>query len=192
MRSPRRLRGATIPEGSTEQSNPSCPQGSEIGTVTAGAGSGSPMFVGGHAYLAGPYGGAPLSLAIITPAVAGPFDLGNVVVRAALYIDPNTAQVTVKSDPIPTILDGTPLDIRSVAVSIHKPQFTLNPTSCNPTGVTGQAISTQNQTAALSSHFQVGGCQGLPFKPATEHQHTGQNKQSQRCQPHRQDRSKTR
>jgi hypothetical protein len=153
-------------EGTTEQSNPSCPQASEVGTVTAGAGSGSPTYVGGHAYLAGPYNGAPLSLAIVTPAVAGPFDLGNVVVRAALYIDPSTAQVTVKSDPIPTILQGIPLDIRSVAVSIDRSGFTLNPTNCEPMSVNGQAISTQNQTTVLSSRFQVGGCQGLPFKPS--------------------------
>jgi hypothetical protein len=153
-------------EGALEQTNPSCPQSSEVGTVVAGAGSGSPLYVGGHAYLAGPYEGAPLSLAIITPTVAGPFDLGNVVVRSALFIDPNTAQVTVKSDPIPTILQGIPLDIRSIAVTVNRPEFTLNPTSCEPMSVTGEAVSTLNQTAGLSERFQVGGCQGLAFKPS--------------------------
>jgi hypothetical protein len=153
-------------EGATELASPSCPQSSEVGGVTVGAGSGSPVLVGGHAYLAGPYKGAPLSLAIITPAVAGPFDLGTVVVRSALFIDPATAQVTVKSDPLPTILQGIPLDIRSVAIAIDRPQFVLNPTSCEPMSVTGEAISTQNQTAGLSNRFQVGGCQGLAFKPA--------------------------
>jgi hypothetical protein len=152
-------------EGSIEQSNPSCSQSSEVGTVTTGAGSGSPLLVGGHAYLAGPYEGAPLSIAIIAPAVAGPFDLGTVVVRSGLFVDPNTAQVTVKSDPLPTILQGIPLDIRSVAIMIDRPQFTLNPTSCEPMSLTGEAISTQNQTASLSNRFQVGGCQALPFKP---------------------------
>jgi hypothetical protein len=153
-------------EGALEQSSPSCPQASEVGTVTAGAGSGSPLYVGGHAYLAGPYEGAPLSLAIVTPAVAGPFDLGDVLVRSALFINPSTAQVTVKSDPIPTILQGIPLDIRSIAVTISRPEFTLNPTSCEPMSVTGEMISTQNQAAALSDRFQVGGCQGLAFKPS--------------------------
>ena len=153
-------------EGSLEQAGPSCPQSSEVGTITTGVGSGSPLFVGGHAYLAGPYEGAPLSVAIVAPAVAGPFDLGNVVVRTALFIDPSTAQVTVKSDPIPTILAGIPLDIRSIAISIDRPQFTLNPTSCEPMAVNGQAVSTQNQTVAVSNRFQVGGCQGLPFKPS--------------------------
>jgi hypothetical protein len=153
-------------EGALEQSSPSCPQSSEVGTVTAGAGSGNPMYVGGHAYLAGPYEGAPLSLAIVTPAVAGPFDLGDVLVRSALFINPSTAQVTVKSDPIPTILAGIPLDIRSIQVNINRPEFTLNPTSCEPMSVTGEMISTQHQAAALSNRFQVGGCQGLVFKPS--------------------------
>ena len=153
-------------EGSLEQSSPSCPQSSEVGTITTGVGSGSPLFVGGHAYLAGPYEGAPLSIAIVAPAVAGPFDLGNVVVRSALFVNPSTAQVTVKSDPIPTILAGIPLDIRSIAIAINRPQFTLNPTSCEPMAVNGEAVSTQNQTVALSNRFQVGGCQGLPFKPS--------------------------
>ena len=153
-------------QGSLEQSGPSCPQSSEVGTITTGVGSGSPLFVGGHAYLAGPYEGAPLSIAIVAPAVAGPFDLGNVVVRSGLFINPSTAQVTVKSDPIPTILAGIPLDIRSIAIAINRPQFTLNPTSCEPMSVNGQAVSTQNQTVAVSNRFQVGGCQGLPFKPS--------------------------
>jgi hypothetical protein len=153
-------------EGVIEQSSPSCSQTSEVGTVTTGAGSGSALLVGGHAYLAGPYEGAPLSIAIIAPAVAGPFDLGTVVVRSGLFVDPSTAQVTVKSDPLPTILQGIPLDIRSIAITIDRPQFTLNPTSCEPMSLTGEAISTQNQTASLSNRFQVGGCQGLPFKPS--------------------------
>jgi hypothetical protein len=134
--------------------------------VTVGAGSGSPFHAGGHAYLAGPYKGAPFSLAIITPAVAGPFDLGAVLVRAGLYINPDTAQVSVKSDPLPTILQGVPLDVRSIDVNINRPEFTLNPTSCEPMSVSAQAISTLGQTAAFSDRFQAGGCQGLPFKPS--------------------------
>ncbi len=99
-------------EGALEKASPSCPADSELGVVNVGAGSGSPFYVQGHAYLAGPYKGAPLSMAIITPAVAGPFDLGTVVVRSALFVDETTAQITVKSDPIPTILHGIPLDVR--------------------------------------------------------------------------------
>ncbi len=120
----------------------------------------------GKAYLAGPYKDAPLSLAVITPAIAGPFDLGTVVVRVALYIDQNTAQIRAVSDPIPTILDGIPLDVRSVSLAMDRAGFTFNPTSCEPMNIGGQAISTLNQTVGLSNRFQVGGCQGLPFKPA--------------------------
>ena len=153
-------------EGALELGAPSCPASSEVGTVTVGAGSGTPIYAGGHAYLAGPYKGAPFSLAIVTPAIAGPFDLGNVVVRSALFINPDTAQVTVKSDPLPTILEGIPLDIRSIGLSISRPEFMLNPTSCEAMTLHGEAISTTGQTAALSNRFQVGGCSGLAFKPS--------------------------
>jgi hypothetical protein len=153
-------------QGASEQASPSCPASSQVGTVMVGAGSGAPFYATGHAYLAGPYKGAPFSLAIVTPAVAGPFDLGVVVVRSALYIDPETAQVTVKSDPIPTILQGIPVDVRSIDVNINRPEFTLNPTSCEPMSVAAQAISTVGQPAAVASRFQAAGCQGLPFKPS--------------------------
>jgi hypothetical protein len=154
-------------EGKLEQAAPSCPVASEVGAVTVGAGSGpDPVYVSGHAYLAGPYKGAPLSLAIITPAIAGPFDLGTVVVRVALNIDANTAQIHAVSDPIPSILDGIPLDVRSVSLNMNRAGFTFNPTSCEALSVTGQAISTLGQATALSNRFQVGGCQNLPFKPS--------------------------
>lgn len=138
-------------KGALEQTNPSCPAASEVGTVHVGAGSGAPYYVTGHAYFAGPYNNAPFSLVIVTPAIAGPFDLGTVVVRAALFIDQNTAQVTVKSDPFPTILDGIPLDIRNIAVDISRSDFTLNPTSCETMSVTGQESSTAGQAAGLSA-----------------------------------------
>jgi len=150
--------------GSAEKASPSCPSASELGTVNVGAGSGTPFYVQGHAYLTGPYKGAPLSMAIITPAVAGPFDLGTVVVRAGLYVDPETAKITVRSDPIPTELAGIPLDLRSIAVNITRNRFTLNPTSCDPTQITATAIAAASQ-APLASPFQVGGCKALGFAP---------------------------
>jgi len=153
-------------QGALEQQAPSCPPSSAIGTVTVGAGAGPrPFYVTGNAYLAGSYKGAPFSAVFITPAIAGPFDLGTVVVRAALEIDPNTAQVTTASDPLPSILHGIPLDVRSVSVDISRPGFTLNPTNCNPMSVTGSETSTLGNTAALSARYQVGACQNLPFKP---------------------------
>ena len=85
--------------------------------------------------MAGPYKGAPLSLAIVTPATAGPFDLGTIVVRTALYIDSKTAQITAVSDPIPEILDGIPTDVRSVDLTLDRDQFTQTGTSCDPSSV---------------------------------------------------------
>jgi hypothetical protein len=152
-------------QGALEISNPSCPANSQIGTVQVGAGSGAQTYVQGKAYLAGPYKGAPLSLVVVTPAVAGPFDLGVVVIRNALYVDPETARVRAVSDQIPTILHGIPLDVRSISLRLDRSQFTVNPTSCEPSEVAGSATSIFGQTALVSSRFQVGGCNGLEFKP---------------------------
>jgi hypothetical protein len=153
-------------DGALELISPSCPAASQLGTVTVAAGAGTaPLQTQGKVYFAGPYKGAPLSLVTITPAIAGPFDLGVVVVRAALYVDPQTAQGSVVSDPLPTILAGIPLDVRSVSVAIDRNSYTINPTSCDATAVTGQAISTTGQVAPLSDRFQLGGCKGLDFTP---------------------------
>jgi hypothetical protein len=162
-----RSREGVLGAGALEQSSPSCPAGSLLGTasVTAGAGP-DPYPVTGNAYFAGPYDGAPFSVVIVTPAVAGPFDLGTVVVRSGLSIDPKTAQVTVKSDPIPSILDGVPLDVRSIDVDMSRSQFTFNPTSCAPTSVNGSVESPTGSRAAVSDRFQVGGCGSLRFRPS--------------------------
>jgi len=153
-------------EGVLEREAPSCPAASEIGTLDVGAGGGpAPLHIGGHAYLAGPYKGAPLSVVAITPAIAGPFDLGAVVVRSALYVDPTTGQGRVVSDPFPQLLQGIPTDVRSVAVRVDRPNFTLNPTSCDPKSFLAIATSAQGQDALLSAPFQVGGCDALGFAP---------------------------
>jgi hypothetical protein len=153
-------------EGKLEQAHPSCPAASEVGTATVGAGSGgSPVHVTGRVYLAGPYKGAPLSMAVITPAVAGPFDLGVVVVRVALHIGLETAQIDAVSDPLPTIMQGVPLDVRSVSVDFNRPDFTLNPTSCESKQIEATVGSPAGSTAKLSRHFGVVGCEGLAFKP---------------------------
>jgi len=153
-------------EGKLEQASPSCPGASYLGAVTVGAGAGpSPIHIQGRAYLAGPYKGAPLSAVVITPAIAGPFDLGAVVVRSALYLNPETAQVRAVSDPLPQVLQGIPTDVRSVALRLDRDRFSLNPTSCDPQSFTATATSTLGQVASLSDRFQVGGCEALPFKP---------------------------
>ena len=157
---------AAMRRGRYEAARPDCPAASQVGMVDVGAGAGAePFHVQGATYLAGPYKGAPLSLAIITPAVAGPFDLGTVVVRTALYVNPETAQIHAVSDPIPTILEGIPLDVRSITLKMVRPNFTLNPTNCEELGFTGSALSVLGQVAPLSQHFQVGACRALDFEP---------------------------
>ena len=153
--------------GAAQLASPSCPAASRLGSVSVGAGAGpSPFYANtGTAYLAGPYKGAPLSIAIVTPAVAGPFDLGNVVVRNAAYVDPTTAQITVKSDPIPTILHGLLLDVRDIRVNIDRPNFILAPTNCEPMSVSAQVGGEKGASATVSNPFQVGGCEKLKFKP---------------------------
>ena len=152
--------------GRAEQASSSCPAGSHVGSVVAGAGAGpSPYYVQGNAYLAGPYKGAPLSLAVITPAVAGPYDLGTIVTRAALHIDQSTGQATATTDPIPSILKGIPLDVRSIDVQLDRPKFTLTGTSCDPSSIDASATSTLGQVVSLTSRFQLGECTGLAFKP---------------------------
>lgn len=152
--------------GAHELASPSCPAASRVGSVTVGVGAGpKPYYVGGAAYLAGPYKGAPLSLEIVTPAIAGPFDLGVVAVRTALQVDRETTQINAVSDPIPTILHGLPLAVRSIVVDANRPSFTLNPTSCEPSAITGTATSPQGSIASLSTYFQASNCAALGFKP---------------------------
>jgi len=190
-----KLAAAAANTGAQELANSSCPAGSQVGTVTTGVGVGpNPLILQGTAYLTGSYKGAPYGLAVVVPAKAGPFDLGTVVVRQALFIDPETAQVTAVSDPFPTILDGIPLDIQRIDVDLNRPGFTVNPTSCDPMNVTatvtgappGGPVTVDTQgagfstaaaiTANVSSHFQVGGCQDIGFSPKLKIALTGKGK----------------
>lgn len=162
------LAAASAPSysGRQEQTNPSCPAASEIGISAAGAGAGThPVDLPGKVYLAGPYKGAPLSLAVITPAVAGPYDLGNVVVRAALQINPETVQVTAVSDPLPQIFEGIPLRLRSIQIDLNRANFALNPTNCDPFTINSQISGGEGSTANLTQPFQVANCGALPFAP---------------------------
>ena len=130
--------------GKTEQASPSCPASSEIGTSNVAAGPGShPFHAVGKLYLAGPLKGAPLSLVAITPAIAGPYDYGNVVVRVALHVDPLTAQVSAESEKMPQIIGGIPIRMRSIQVNIDRPNFTINPTNCSIFSVDSQGIGDQ-------------------------------------------------
>lgn len=168
------LAAAAASSGKAEMANPSCSSKSQIGTVSTLSGTGkNPVAIGGKAYLAGPYKGAPLSLATITPAVTGPFDLGNIVVRVALAINPATVQVNPVSDEIPDVYGGVKLDIRSIDVNVNRAKFMHNPTNCAAQATAG----TMNGGGAdpttpsawssypVSSPYQATGCKGLGFKP---------------------------
>ena len=147
-----------------------CPAGSHIGTVSTGAGAGpDPFYVPGDVYLmgkqtGGPFRGDPFGLAVVVHALAGPFDLGYVVVKAGIRIN-DDGSITTRTEPFPRILDGVPLRLRDIRVNLDRPGFEINPTNCNPMAVTGSVSSTTGQTAALSSRFQAGECAGLAFKP---------------------------
>ncbi len=152
--------------GASELGSPACPAASQIGTISAGLGAGpGPNYFPGRVYLSGPYKGAPLSVAVVAPGIAGPFDLGNVVVRAAIYVDPEKAQAKVVSDPFPTILHGVILRARDVRVRVDRSQTTINPTSCNPMSVGGEVFGTGGAIFNTASPFQVGSCASLVFKP---------------------------
>jgi len=176
------IAAASSKTGSAELALPSCPLGSRVGSVSSGAGVGADLtwVKGGSLYLAGPFGGAPLSVVAVVPAVAGPFDLGTVVVREALDLDPTTAQVTVSgaaSAPIPTILQGVPLRLRDLRIAVDRPQFTLNPTSCDEEQTRATAFSGA-RTAALASRFQASSCASLGFKPKLTLKLKGKTKRS--------------
>jgi hypothetical protein len=160
------LAAVSARSGEAELAKPSCPKASEVGTVNIGVGAGTaPYYVQGKAYVAGPYKGAPLSLATVVPAVVGPYDLGNALVRTALYVDLETAQITARSDPIPKIWAGISLDVRSISLRLDRPGFTLNPTKCSPMSVAGQITSVFSQAVSLADSFRVGKCRRLGFSP---------------------------
>jgi hypothetical protein len=160
--------------GAVERALPSCPAASQVGTTSVGAGVGpQPFYAGGNVYLAGPYKGAPLSLVVVVPAVAGPFDLGVQVVRTALHVDRRTAQVTAVSDAIPKIIEGVPLQIQDVRIHLDRPGFTLNPSDCSAKQVRATVRSAWGARADLANHFQASGCAALPYEPRMAMRLTG-------------------
>ncbi len=190
------LRGiAYCPEGSiqaainntgrTEQATPSCPAAAQVGTSNVASGPGThPFHSIGRMYLAGPLKGAPISLVVVTPALAGPYDYGVVVVRVALNIDPQTAQVRAVSDTVPLIIGGIPLRMRSIRVNIDRPNFTINPTSCAEKSIDSQGVGDQGAIANFSSFFVADDCSGLGFKPKmTIRQLGGKSKTSRASNP---------
>ena len=158
--------------GEPQAADGTCSAASQIGHTVVTAGPGPyPLVVPepgqppAPIYLTGGYEGAPYGLSIVVPLVTGPFDLGKIVVRGRIEVDPHTAQLTVTTDPFPQVVDGIPDDLRVIDAVIDRPQFMFNPTSCAPMSFAGTATSTEGATAAIGSHFQVGSCQALKFQP---------------------------
>lgn len=159
--------------GEAERKNPSCDKDSRVGVAKVSAGTGSkPLQIDGDVYLAGPYKGAPLSLVVVTPAVAGPFDLGNVVVRVALNLGPETARINPVA-LIPDVFGGAKLDIRSIFVNVNRKEFALTGTNCRKVateGIVGGGGADPTNPATFSAFkvsepFQANGCKKLKFKP---------------------------
>jgi hypothetical protein len=168
----------TGPQGGHEElANPSCPAASEVGRSLAGAGVGPALtYAPGKVYLAGPYNGSKLSIVAITAGVVGPFDIGTVVIREALQINPETAEVFVDatgSDPIPHIIQGIPVHLRDIRAYVDRPQFVLNPTDCTRTSTASTVLgagldfvsAADDNPITVTSPFQAADCAALPFKP---------------------------
>jgi hypothetical protein len=151
-----------------------CGPESRIGTTNAAAGAGSePLWLSGPVYLTGPYNKAPFGLSIVVPAKAGPFNLGNVIERAAIAVDPKTAQVTVSAGPLQQSRDGVPFRLKTLNVTIDREGFMFNPTNCSQLHVTGTVSAdmpdgSPGATVPVSTPFAVAGCKNLPFKPSLQ------------------------
>ncbi|HVC06400.1 MAG TPA: hypothetical protein VND98_02285 [Solirubrobacterales bacterium] len=152
-----------------------CPASSEIGTVTVGLGPDfSPLYSEGGVYLTGPYKGAPFGLAVAVPVLAGPFQLGEVGVRAKLSLDPSSASLSIESDPLPQSFDGVSLQIRTIHLDLDRKGFIFNPTSCRPGAIQATVISTTGAVASAQSRFQATRCAALAFRPQLALRLTGQ------------------
>lgn len=160
-----KLSGVTLC-GEPQASQGTCAESSRIGSITAAAGAGAhPFYEKGEIYLTGAYKGAPFGLSIVVPTVAGPFNLGNVVVRSSVYVNPRSAALTVTSDPFPQIIDGIPLRLRTANVTIERPEFIRNPTDCERQQISATINGSQGTQAHVSAPFAVAGCAGLPLQP---------------------------
>jgi hypothetical protein len=185
-----RIAAAAGSSGADQLANPSCPASSLIGTVSTSAGTGSAPFRtdNGRAYLAGPYKGAPISIVIVTPAVAGPFDLGTVVIRTAANVNPETTQVHAVSDAIPDVFGGVRLDIRAIDVALDRQNYIVNPTSCLEQTFGGELFGggADPGNPAAWTQFNAGvpfattDCKALKFKPKFTAKILGGKKQTRR------------
>src|ERR1019366_1144680 len=161
---------AQCPEPAAQQGT--CGAASLIGRLSADVGVGSEPFTesGGQVFLTGPYAGAPFGLSITVPAKAGPFDLGTgpcdcIVVRARVEVDPHTAAISILSDPLPTLLQGVPVDLRRINVAVDRERFTRNATGCLPKHILATLTSAEGATATDLVPYSAVNCAGLRFAP---------------------------
>jgi hypothetical protein len=168
----------TGPHGGQEElDSPSCPAASQVGRTLAGAGVGPSLaYAPGKIYLAGPYHGSPISFVSITSGVVGPFDIGTVVVRLAIRVNPETGEVfldSTGSDPIPHIVKGIPVHLRDIRAYTDRPEFTFNPTNCTRTSTASTVLGSglnfaseaDDNPITVTSPFQAADCAALPFEP---------------------------
>ncbi|HEY4894547.1 MAG TPA: hypothetical protein VII01_00525 [Solirubrobacteraceae bacterium] len=153
--------------GEPQASAGTCTSASQVGTVNVAAGAGSePFNFPGKVYLTGPYEGAPFGLSIVVPSVAGPFNLGNVIARAKIEVDPHTAQVIATDSAVPSIVGGIPIRMKSLSISLNRQGFERNPTNCSVLATQSVLTGSLGTVATVSTPFQVGNCSALKFKPA--------------------------
>jgi hypothetical protein len=159
------LKSATpCPEPQAAQG--ACPQASEVGTATISAGAGTqPLHASGPVYLTGPYDGAPFGLVTVVSATAGPFDLGRVILRSRVLVNPGNLTLTIATDALPQILAGIPLRLRTLNITLDHPDFILNPTICSTQQITATIADTEKTAITPSVPFAVAGCTGLRFTP---------------------------
>jgi hypothetical protein len=158
-----------------------CPAGSRIATASSAAGPGpSPFVVSGPVYLTNGYKGAafpgapegPFGLAIAVPAVAGPFNLGVVVVKSVIQVDKLTGAITITSQELPTSRDGVPFRIQKVSVTVDKPGFMFNPTNCEAKEVNASIgaapVKAGEEAGAVQARapFTASSCASLSFNPS--------------------------
>jgi hypothetical protein len=157
-----------------QASQGTCGEESKIGEATVALGPGEdPYWIkGGGVYLTGPYDHQPFGLSVVNPTTAGPFTLkgkagfGKEVTRVSIAVNPKTGAITITSEPLPTIIEGIPLDVRTINININRPEFTFNPTNCEELHVTSSIMSTEGATASPASRFEAANCAALPFKPS--------------------------
>jgi len=159
--------------GAGEAAAGTCTAASEVGTIAVAAGAGSdPYHLNGHVYLTGPYGGYPYGISLVLPGVAGPFDLGTIVVRGGISVNLEAGTLTMATDAFPTILQGIPLRVKTIDLYLDRPGLMVNPTDCAQRAITDTLESTGGAHATASAPFRVVGCAALPFTPklkATTH-----------------------